>query len=303
MANGECLCPPGYAGKRCQTKKLSSQCGMVTCYNGGTCYIDNQNEYVCACHSAFTGRVCDIKIVSSKMASLTSKIKISETKENNQLNFLPSTKSESTINVIKGLKNIDNTIQKSNTNDVSKFTSQEIVIILLLGIGMPVFLILIAFILYCRCNLNKMSGDFIIAEELTKIDKTDKSFESNLNKEKDSNFIQKNSQLDLQTNNLKIIKNNIFDKEFAELNEKKICIKTISSICQNEKQINDLSNSQKFKLVENNIYSIYNYDQSILNLKNQEHYNVNCKNILKGIQSNTKFDCNKCKSNIIATIV
>ena len=133
--------------------------------------------------------------------------------------------------------------------------------------------------------------------------KIEKLFEPNLNnKEKDTT---KNLNKVLLTKNSDIIKNNIFDKEHAELNEKIICIKTISADCQNEKRVNKTVSDDEFKLVENNIYSIYNYDPSMLKLANKDKCNVNCKNFFKNSLSNTKFTDynNTTNNNILATIV
>ena len=212
------------------------------------------------------------------------------------MNLLLSPKSESGFDVIKALKTKNIIIEKSINNNISKFSSQEIVLILLFGAGIPVFFVLVAVILYRRCNINKMTKD----KANTKIEKL---FEPNLNnKEKDTT---KNLNKVLLTKNSDIIKNNIFDKEHAELNEKIICIKTISADCQNEKRVNKTVSDDEFKLVENNIYSIYNYDPSMLKLANKDKCNVNCKNFFKNSLSNTKFTDynNTTNNNILATIV
>ena len=134
LANGECLCPPGYAGERCQTKRLTSQCGMVTCYNGGTCFIDNQNEYACMCHPAFTGPRCDTKIITT---TTTTKPTITTT---------ITTKTTSTVAMATDSDN--HVVQRPG------FSVQEILLIVLAGVGMPIFTILIILML-CRLNSNR----------------------------------------------------------------------------------------------------------------------------------------------------
>jgi hypothetical protein len=142
LANGECLCPPGYAGERCQTKRLTSQCGLVTCYNGGTCFIDNQNEYACMCHHVFTGKFCETKFETT-----------TTTKVNIQTVSSSSSKTTSTVKstflIIESTKHVT---QKSD------FSSQEIALIVLAGLGMPIFAILIVVLLY-RINSNRKPNE------------------------------------------------------------------------------------------------------------------------------------------------
>lgn len=49
--NGECNCPSGYTGTRCET--VVDQCAGVTCQNGGTC-VDGS----CQCTERYTGTNC-----------------------------------------------------------------------------------------------------------------------------------------------------------------------------------------------------------------------------------------------------
>lgn len=51
---GNCLCPDGYGGSRCET--LLDACFNVTCQNGGVC-IDGE----CDCVPGFEGPECEIK--------------------------------------------------------------------------------------------------------------------------------------------------------------------------------------------------------------------------------------------------
>lgn len=124
LPTGECLCAPGYVGARCQIKRLNSQCGSVTCYNGGTCFIDNQNEYACMCDPAFFGKYCQYKI-----AATTSK---------------PPSSAVPIINDSTG----------NNNNNNVYLSVQEMLVITLVGIGMPVVLLLLTCFL-CRVTIRK----------------------------------------------------------------------------------------------------------------------------------------------------
>ena len=194
LANGECLCAPGYTGNKCQTKRSSNQCGSVTCSNGGTCMIDNQNEYSCRCQPSFTGIYCEIARPSTLSVSSSS----STSKQDHQM-----------------------------TKEVY-LSSKEICIIILLGIGLPVLIILIA-VLMLR-NTKNVNDE----ENLKKIDLENQQDDYQQNQQnKPSNFIN----------------NNLFDARKADLNDnKKICINTISGLlssnCNN-------SGSTKTKLSNN----------------------------------------------------
>ena len=144
LANGECLCPPGYAGERCQTKRLTSQCGLVTCYNGGTCFIDNQNEYACMCHHVFTGRFCESKLETTP--------KPIASKTNTPATTTPTTTTTTATAAL--VKTLVLTNESAKHVEKSRFTLQEIFLILLAGIGMPIFSILIVVLLY-RINVNR----------------------------------------------------------------------------------------------------------------------------------------------------
>lgn len=139
LPTGECLCAPGYTGQRCQIKRLNSQCGTVTCYNGGTCFIDNQNEYACICDAAFEGKFCQTKIKNSlsMMVALMSS----------------SSSSPSPLAPIQPPA----PIQVESSQPVVYFSTQELLIIGTVGVGMPVLLILLTVIL-CRLSCAKQQS-------------------------------------------------------------------------------------------------------------------------------------------------
>jgi hypothetical protein len=51
----ECVCSPGFEGKRCE--KDLNECQSNPCANGGTCH-DLHNDYRCSCPPGWTGTNC-----------------------------------------------------------------------------------------------------------------------------------------------------------------------------------------------------------------------------------------------------
>lgn len=134
FGNNECLCPPGYGGKRCEIKQTESECGVFSCFNSGRCFIDNQNEYSCVCPSGFSGKRCENRISSS-------------TKMNTQTTY--TTK----IFTIQST-NSDNLVFAVNSDS---FSTHQIVIILITGVGIPILFILVAIIFYKTVIVEKKS--------------------------------------------------------------------------------------------------------------------------------------------------
>jgi len=262
LGNGECLCAPGYTGSRCQIKRMSSQCGQVTCYNGGTCVINNENQYSCVCHPAFTGKLCDSRIITTTTKSTTTSTTISTTKSTTTSTTTSSTTSSTTstkksfdktstttINtqtiVVKfinptaraQLARVSSKVSVNQVNNNS-YSLQEILMILVLGIGMPVLAILCSIIL-CRLNKKKKLSSVVdISGKKTEFESTE--------------VVKKKNDP---------IENNLFDKN--SMDETKICVNKISSTPK----------KSDLKLVENNIYSVFHSES--LNIKSQ----VNQKNI------------------------
>jgi hypothetical protein len=125
LASGECLCAPGYKGLSCEKKAKTSQCGPVTCFNGGTCFIDNRNEYSCKCESGFRGKYCQDKI-----------IQIFKTVE-------------SQMNKLAASYPIENTTQ----------ISYEFLALTAVGIAIPILLILLTCFL-CRLTIKKYYNSY-----------------------------------------------------------------------------------------------------------------------------------------------
>ena len=231
LANGECLCPPGYAGERCQTKRLTSQCGLVTCYNGGTCFIDNQNEYACMCHHVFTGRFCETKLETTTSTSTKSSVLTS--------NAASTTVTLTTSTLKKLLLNNEST---KHVTEKSGFSLQEIFLIVLAGIGMPVFSILIVILLY-RINANRKLNDNLKQDSIDN-GRFGKIAVENIYVECNNNNNKNNSK------NSKNIVIQIEDKEQIDL--------------FNSLKKNDIKQSNGKLSSENNIYSFIDFSNENL---------------------------------------
>jgi len=235
----ECLCPPGYAGERCQTKRLTSQCGTFTCYNGGTCFIDNQNEYGCMCHPAFTGSNCEIRIHSTTKT-------LTET-----TTTTTTTTSSTTTTTSTKQETFDLTVESNNVaseSDNKSLSTQEIFLIVIIGVGLPIFVILVT-IMFCqmrRVNKQNMSNEDMNEKQLDSVENKKYGKEENIYVECQT---EKKSEFD--NSKLNQFNKNIFDSN--EKNEKEVYINTISA------NVTHKSESSNFKLVENNIYSVINY--------------------------------------------
>lgn len=145
FGSGECVCPPGYAGAFCQEKRTISECGLFSCENSGACFIDNQNEYSCICPSGFTGKRCNIKITTTSKTTTSQ----STTQTTASSTIFSTTTSENKI-----------IIEKSDS-----FTSQEIALILIVGVGVQILFILVAVIFYKTVILRKKNDQ--VADEET----------------------------------------------------------------------------------------------------------------------------------------
>ena len=222
LANGECLCPPGYAGERCQTKRLTSQCGLVTCYNGGTCFIDNQNEYACMCHHLFTGKFCETKF---------------ETTTTTKVNIQTSSSSPKTASTVKNiLLNIESTKHETEKNG---FSLQEIALIVLAGLGMPIFAILIVVLLY-RINANRKPNENMKHVQIEN-GRLSKIAVENI-------YVECNNGRKKATNQIKDSNTVIEIKDKKAQNDSFTNLKTNITQYTNEKALND-----------NNIYSIIDF--------------------------------------------
>ena len=176
-ANGECLCPPGYAGAQCQIKRLTSQCGLFTCYNGGTCYIDNQNEYACVCHSAFTGKTCNTKVATSTSTMSTQTI---------------LTETESKIQVASTTATTTSILSKKSRSSSDEFTSEHIMLIVIIGVGMPIFAVLIVLAIYRSfCIKQEAAKNMMKASTIT--DKAEKSHDKSLRGKKENIYVSCNN--------------------------------------------------------------------------------------------------------------
>lgn len=239
LGNGQCLCAPGYTGSRCQTKRLASHCGHVTCYNGGTCFIDNQNEYACMCHPAFTGKLCDKRVLTTTQASTTTSTTTqapkSTTTARKMNSKIISIAKQSTVSIIES----------------RSYSIQEIILIITLGVGMPIFIILCT-ILLCRMT------------------RANKVIEINEDRTKKSKKIEHDDAKHVAIEAKDFISNNLFKDD--ELNETKVCVNTISKGFSID--ITESFEQKKFQLVENNIYSIYNNNAS-------DNVDINRKNLNK----------------------
>ncbi|KAM6903098.1 versican core protein [Xenentodon cancila] len=51
-----CICPPGYAGRRCETDV--DECHSNPCLNGATC-LDGVSSFTCLCLPSYTGKLCE----------------------------------------------------------------------------------------------------------------------------------------------------------------------------------------------------------------------------------------------------
>ena len=205
LGGGECLCAPGYAGARCQSRRLPSQCGQVTCYNGGTCMIDNRNEYTCLCHAAFSGKYCGTRIMVAMVDVTPVVIPVATTM------IVPDVARSKVV--AKGL--------------VSRgYSVQEIILIIVLGVGMPVFAIMCAVII---CRLSR-------GGECKGVENGDMGVEK-CGKEVGEPVV---SVSERQVNV------NVFNE--GEEREKEVSVRTISSEI----------NAKGFDLRENSVYAVFN---------------------------------------------
>ena len=311
LGNGECLCAPSYTGSRCEIKRLPSQCGQVTCYNGGTCLIDNRNEYVCLCHQAFTGEFCDIRVNLCEQFNQPCKndaicewdltqssykclCKEGYTGKNCSTVVPESISSSTTVqNVITVRKTLTQTeisfflfpTQRQEIKKMSNppsFTSQEIILIVLLGISMPIFAVMICLLVRRLRTIRKIEKNVeirTISKNLNNMDKKKKSTR------------KENIYVDCKTE----FETNIFNLENEKLNDKKVSVKLIEPDTK-KVTINDEFDSNDIHLIENNIYSVFNYSQS------NQYEEVNLKNSKLMTSSNEESYINN-SSNIMASIV
>ena len=222
--------------------------------------IDNQNEYICACHPAFTGPFCGTRI--------------------QQITTTPSPTTTTSQTTTETILSVTESTQLPRSMD---YSLQEIILIVSLGCGMPVFTILCVLVL-CRLSASRKT----IADSKAATEEADKKVE---------NFYTVSAEVMKKSDSF--IQNNLFNA--ADSAEKKVCTKTIQMT--NSYTQNELSKTSDFNLIENNIYSIVNYPHGIVDSKENE---VNCKNLNRNYflneVANSKFYSNETNA-FIATIV
>lgn len=62
-----CHCPYGYAGSRCEA--VVDWCASKPCMNNAKCRQKN-HEFTCQCAPGWTGKLCDVEMVSCDHAAL-----------------------------------------------------------------------------------------------------------------------------------------------------------------------------------------------------------------------------------------
>jgi hypothetical protein len=225
MDNGKCLCAPGYASSRCQVKSLPNQCGDKLCLNDATCVINNENNYECQCKMYFTGVQCESSLNlcetvkpcqnggSCTWNSVGSSYKCKCVDGYNGVNCNEKTSLFSTM-----IGNIVDQQQQHVDVVSSSLTTNQVIIILSLGITLPILVILIV-LLVLRVNSNRHLNE--------KFDSADSTTSSIEDTKKDVVFdIEKTKTTKTTTTATKVssedsfIRNNIFDDK---KNEKIIC--------------------------------------------------------------------------------
>ena len=67
--SGECLCPAGYQGSRCQVRVTShgydvtDPCASYQCLQGAECLVETVNDHriaTCRCPDEWTGKHCQV---------------------------------------------------------------------------------------------------------------------------------------------------------------------------------------------------------------------------------------------------
>jgi hypothetical protein len=228
----QCLCPPGYSGNKCQIKRTMSNCGQVTCLNGGICMINNENEYTCQCKSEFTGPYCNILIQKQQQQVSTTICSNLNLCGNNGV-CIVSNENE------QGFKCECKSGFSGKLCDQSVFSFKEITLIIIFGMGIPVLLILLTIIIL-RLKKQKSTNDI---ENNEQFKKQQNDFEITDNKKQDNN----NDDEVKKSKASSFLHNNLFDPIKADLNEKQLCIKTISSTINENSYFNNNNNNNNQK--------------------------------------------------------
>lgn len=208
--------------------------------------IDNRNEYKCVCHPAFTGKYCDARIETTTATTTTTEA-------------AKTTRTMSTTSQVPEVFKSKVIVSKKYLHIASgsrSYSVQEIILIIVLGVGMPVFAILCT-VLLCRLSRSTNKAKYFEAAPSKTIE-----FDS---AEKKAKKIEHVSVQEEKANGMDV---NIFTEN--ELNETKVCVKTISS--ELKATSTPMKKQNGFNLVENNIYSVFNYSDKVsteeVNLKN-----------------------------------
>ena len=117
------------------------------------------------------------------------------------------------------------------------FSFKEITLIIIFGMGIPVLLILLTIIIL-RLKKQKSTNDI---ENNEQFKKQQNDFEITDNKKQDNN----NDDEVKKSKASSFLHNNLFDPIKADLNEKQLCIKTISSTINENSYFNNNNNNQK----------------------------------------------------------
>ena len=247
LDSGICLCAPGYTGDRCQSRALPNECGPKMCFNGATCQLSNNNEYMCVCAPSFTGESCENQISKT------------------------STTTKSTSSASSSTSSID-MIQKfeKNVSDV-----HQVVLIVCLGFGLPIIAILIV-ILLCRIKqtTKRVNNKLAILNQEENHQQQNKNSKEQLNNDKEFQIkihkVESNEksqkEVSMHIPKINLIDNNIFDENSEK--EKSIYVQTIDlGLSKSEKKFKHLNEYKQTNFNSNrqsNKYDSYNIMASIV---------------------------------------
>lgn len=162
LANGQCLCPPGFSGSKCEHRKLKSHCGSTICFNGGTCMINQFNEYECVCDLFFSGKFCELKKETNNLGSNNVKSIINHEVES-KITCPPGytgSKCEHKRGEIVEVAN--QSLMEEDTAEY--FTLKEIATILLISLSFTVFVIFSMVVI----NVWKVKSRQLVEDQKTK---------------------------------------------------------------------------------------------------------------------------------------
>jgi EGF-like domain len=182
--NFRCLCPPGFAGRLCESNIFDGcHSGRPACFNGATCYDIAGGDFICSCPTGYRGRRCEQPVGACASRPCQQEAQCVDTADGGFICTCPGNGSRGLCDrrqllvALHPLSSSVNATLISDTGshrivsapgssvsalvllDTSALTEVQLVLIVTLGGGVPVAVLAVTLVVLATIRRRSSSGD------------------------------------------------------------------------------------------------------------------------------------------------